>query len=151
MRLLSSTHFFSKLTFSKILSETLLECQMVWIQIRTVILSVLIWVQNVCKGYQQTTKFPASKERVNEYPNHMLLWEIWKLTHYKPQVDLSAPISIFPKRGSIGDARGIRQQTNPNPRESDTAPIHWGGKLDTSSGISISNYITNMMAPSTGF
>ena len=27
-------------------------------------MSVLIWVQTVCKGYQQTTKFAASKERV---------------------------------------------------------------------------------------
>ena len=31
-------------------------CQTVWIQIRTDILSVLIWVQTVCKCYQQTTK-----------------------------------------------------------------------------------------------
>ena len=37
---------------------------MVWIQIRTDILSVLIWVQTVCKGYQQTTKVAARKERV---------------------------------------------------------------------------------------
>ena len=34
---------------------------MVWIQIRTDILSVLIWVQTVCKGYQQRTKVAASK------------------------------------------------------------------------------------------
>ena len=33
------------------------------IQIRTDILSVLIWVQIVCKGYQQTTKIAASKDR----------------------------------------------------------------------------------------
>ena len=39
---------------------------MVWIQIRTDVLSVLIWVQTVYKGNQQTTtKVPASKERVN--------------------------------------------------------------------------------------
>ena len=25
----------------------------------------MIWVQTVCKGYQQTTKFSTSKERVN--------------------------------------------------------------------------------------
>ena len=30
-------------------------CQTVWIYIRTDILSVLIWVQTVCKGCQQTT------------------------------------------------------------------------------------------------
>ena len=38
--------------------------QTVWIQIRTDILPVLILVQTVCKGYQQTTKVAASKERV---------------------------------------------------------------------------------------
>ena len=27
-----------------------------------VVLSILIWVQTVCKGYQQTTKVAASKE-----------------------------------------------------------------------------------------
>ena len=49
-----TTGLFSKLTFSKKKSVTLSECQTVWIQIRTDILSVLIWVQTVCKGYQQT-------------------------------------------------------------------------------------------------
>ena len=46
------------LTFFKIyffknlfLTETLSEGQKIWIQIRTNILSVLIWVQTVCKGY----------------------------------------------------------------------------------------------------
>ena len=39
---------------------------MVWIQIRTDILSVLIWVQTVCKGYQHPAddKVAACKERV---------------------------------------------------------------------------------------
>ena len=50
-------------SFSKILSGTLLEYPMVWIQIRTDILSVLIWVQTICKGLQQTTKVAASKEK----------------------------------------------------------------------------------------
>ena len=31
-------------------------CQTFWIQIRSDILSGLIWVQTVCRGYQQTTK-----------------------------------------------------------------------------------------------
>ena len=39
---------------------------MVWIQIRTNILLVLILVQTVCKVYQQTTKVVASNERVND-------------------------------------------------------------------------------------
>ena len=54
-------HLFSKLTFSKTLSE----CQTVWIQIRTDVLLVLSWVQPVCKGYQQTTKVATSKEIEN--------------------------------------------------------------------------------------
>ena len=48
----------------KNLSGTLSECQMIWIQIKTDILLPLIWVQTVCKDYQQTTKVAASKERV---------------------------------------------------------------------------------------
>ena len=50
-------------------SETLSECQMVWIQIRTDILPVLIVVQTVCQGYQQTTKAAASKERAETCSN----------------------------------------------------------------------------------
>ena len=42
---------------------------MVWIQVRTNILSVLISVQTVCKDYQQTTKVAASMERVNRMEN----------------------------------------------------------------------------------
>ena len=56
---------FSKLTLKKVLSGTLSECQTAWIQIRANILSVLIWVETVCKGYQQTAKVASSKERVN--------------------------------------------------------------------------------------
>ena len=39
------------------------------IQIRTDVLSVLIWVQTICKGYQQTTKVAADKERVKLKPH----------------------------------------------------------------------------------
>ena len=38
--------------------------QTVWIQIRRDILSGLIWVQTVYKGYQQTTKVVVSGQRV---------------------------------------------------------------------------------------
>ena len=55
---------FLKLLYSKILSWTLSECQTVWIQIRTDILSVLILIQTVCKGYQQRKKVTASNERI---------------------------------------------------------------------------------------
>ena len=47
-----SADFFSKL-FRKILSEIPSECQSVWNQIRFNILSGLIWVQTVCKSYQE--------------------------------------------------------------------------------------------------
>ena len=64
MPLLTSADFFKK-NLQNILSGTLSECQTVWIQIRTDILSVLIWVQTLCKGYQQMINVTASKERVN--------------------------------------------------------------------------------------
>ena len=52
---LSFDDFFQNLCSRKILSGIPSECQTVWTQIRTDVLSVLIWVQIVCKGYQQTT------------------------------------------------------------------------------------------------
>ena len=59
--------------FSKILSGTLSECRTVWIQIRTGVLSVLIWVQTVCKGYQQTTIVATSKGRARDIQVFKLL------------------------------------------------------------------------------
>ena len=56
--------FFQIKLFQKILSGTLSQCQTIWIQISTDILSVLIWVQTVCKDYQPTTNVAASKEIV---------------------------------------------------------------------------------------
>ena len=53
---LSSAGLFQNQRFQKILSGLLPVCQTVWIQIRTDILSVLILVQTVGKGYQQTTQ-----------------------------------------------------------------------------------------------
>ena len=66
MLLLSSGDFFQNELFRKVLSGALSECQTVWIQIRTDILSILIWVQILCKGYQQTKEVTASKERIDE-------------------------------------------------------------------------------------
>ena len=60
MILLSSAHFYAKLTFHKNLLGTLSECQTVWTQIRT----VLNWVKTVYTDNQKTTKVTASKERV---------------------------------------------------------------------------------------
>ena len=51
----SSADFFQNLLFHKILSGILSECQTDLIQIRTNILLGLIWVQTVCKSYQQMT------------------------------------------------------------------------------------------------
>ena len=51
--------------FQTIPYETLSEYQTVWIQIKTIILWVLIWVQTICKGYQQITKNSTRKGRVN--------------------------------------------------------------------------------------
>ena len=47
--------FFQNQLFRKIISGILSESQTHWIQIRPDILSGLIWVQPVCKGYEQTT------------------------------------------------------------------------------------------------
>ena len=52
--------FFQNQLFQSILSGTLSECQMVWIQIRTIALSVLIWVQTVFKDYQLTARKESS-------------------------------------------------------------------------------------------
>ena len=53
---LSSADFFQNQLFRKILSGIPPECQTDWTQIRPNILSGLIWVQSVCKGYEQTTR-----------------------------------------------------------------------------------------------
>ena len=45
--------FFKINFFRKIISEILSECQTDWTQIRPDIISGLIWVQTVCKRYQQ--------------------------------------------------------------------------------------------------
>ena len=45
--------YFQIQLFRKILSGIPSECQTDWIQIRPHILSGLIWVQSVCKGYEQ--------------------------------------------------------------------------------------------------
>ena len=51
----SSADFFKINFFKKILSGIPVECQTVWIQIRTDILAGLIWDQTVFKVDQQTT------------------------------------------------------------------------------------------------
>ena len=63
---LSSADFFHNLLFQKIPSVALSESQAIWIQIRTDILSVLIWVKTVCKGYQQMTKPKPDPQRCDK-------------------------------------------------------------------------------------
>ena len=50
---LSTVDSFFDFFFQKDLSGIPSKCQTVWIQIRPDILSSLIWIQTVCKGYQQ--------------------------------------------------------------------------------------------------
>ena len=71
--------FFQNKHFQKILSGTLSESQTVWIQIRTDALLVLMWVQIVCKCYQQTTKVTASKERVKRQTIALPIFFLWWL------------------------------------------------------------------------
>ena len=47
--------FFQNQLFRKILSQISFGCGTDWIQIRPDIMSGLIWVQTVCKNYQQAT------------------------------------------------------------------------------------------------
>ena len=82
---LSSAEFFQNQLFRKILSGIPSECQTAWIQIRPDILSDLIWVQNVCKSYQQT--ITVGKELSNRQ----------QLTAKNcPYLTLIASISILP-------------------------------------------------------
>ena len=55
---LSPNDFF-KVNLYKIFFQEYHQCQKIWIQIRQDVLSGLIWVQAVCKSYQQIT--PAGK------------------------------------------------------------------------------------------
>ena len=53
MLLTSSADFFKNLLFQKTISGIPSVCENIWIQIRPDVMSRLIWVQTVCKGYQQ--------------------------------------------------------------------------------------------------
>ena len=68
---LSSAVFFQYLRFWKILSGILSECQTIRNQIRPDVLSGLIWVQTVCKCYQQTTL--VDKDFCDYFSNYQYL------------------------------------------------------------------------------
>ena len=57
---------FFKITFFKNLFQEENYQRVKWFESRsgTTLMLVLIWLQTVCKGYQETTKVPASNERV---------------------------------------------------------------------------------------
>ena len=55
MLFLSSADLFQNHFFRKIISGMPSQCQTVWIQIKPDVLLGLIWVQTVCKSYQQIT------------------------------------------------------------------------------------------------
>ena len=60
---------FFKINFFKKNFRNTIRCQTIWSRSKTNVLWVLIWVQTVCKGYQQTTKVTASMERVEKISN----------------------------------------------------------------------------------
>ena len=84
--------FFQKWLFQKILLGTLSECRTVWIQIRADILSVLISVQTVFRGHQQTSKDAASKERVEYFFSTVfnLMWYLYIFLCY-----IDKPHTVF--------------------------------------------------------
>ena len=49
------------------------DCQIILIQLRIEVVSVLIWVQTVCKGNQPTTKDTTNKEIINNITGHFIL------------------------------------------------------------------------------
>ena len=78
-RLVINLFFVQNYPFFKLFSFQ--EChksQTVWIQIRPDILSGLVWIQTVCKGYQQTTKIATGWWSVNgifiSFKYHCLSW-----------------------------------------------------------------------------
>ena len=88
MLLLSSADIF-KINILKIFSGIiyLTKCQMVWIQISTYIMLVLIWIQTVCRGYQADDKScrhlqGESKEWYGEYYEILFVCQTDKASHY---------------------------------------------------------------------
>ena len=63
MLLLSSADFFKIIFFRKFFQEHYQSFKR-WTQIRTDGRSILIWVQTVCKGYQQTEKLPLARKEL---------------------------------------------------------------------------------------
>ena len=103
MFFLSSADFFQNQLFRKNLSGIPSEWQTVWIQIRPNILSGLIWVQTVCKGYKHMTlvdkklsdvKLPEVQETW-EPPPLLLLQLLVLLPSLLPPLPLVLPLLPF--------------------------------------------------------
>ena len=67
---------------------------MVWIQIRIDIVSVLIWVQTVYKGFQQMIKVTASKERVKEPISNATKKHITIFSKLSPKIRLDVLLIV---------------------------------------------------------
>ena len=64
--------------FKKFFSGTLSECQTVWIQIRTDIMSVLIWVQLFAKIISRQQKSPLTRKKLKALiSEHRALFWLW--------------------------------------------------------------------------
>ena len=85
--LLSSADFFQNKLFRKILSGILLECQTVWIQIRPDVLLGLIWVQTVCKSYQQTALVGNEFKRVWSFQGY-IVFVLSSLEFFNPLISV---------------------------------------------------------------
>ena len=92
--------FFKIIFFQKLLSGTLSDCQTVWIQFRNDILSGLIWVQTVCKDYQQMRKYAPWQERANVLVRHRSI--IWGLVTTKPVFGISDTSRLKPVSSATG-------------------------------------------------
>ena len=71
--MLSADFFFQNHLFQKIISGISSGCQTVWIMIRPDVLSGLICVQTVYKGYQQTTLVCREVKGDSMYMYHYLM------------------------------------------------------------------------------
>ena len=67
----SSADFFNEL-YKTNLSGIPSECQTVWLQIRTDVLSGLIWVQTVCKGFNRRQKPPLAGKVLDDISSTIL-------------------------------------------------------------------------------
>ena len=99
---LSSVDVFFKLTFfQKHLSGIQSECQTVWIQIRSDVLSGLIWIQTVCKDVSRRQKPPVAEKELRAMNT---LKKYKRTLHY--ETSLFKYIDIFTtKKGNFSDKK----------------------------------------------